>query len=246
MSCVGENILVNRNPNLNHYLPYLVLCFFSIFNAGDRRSVRDLFMYQSSPLLPVSCQLWTIQRCSAWPVFDIICSSLPRFARSRWLLFWHFSAQISGLNHITKILKLASLCSCWHTFLLLYFLHHWCMGPVCHPTHPHCLRCKKISPHKNCTCSQSKPISFVAFLLVATCYQYTWLIIRWHICILWTQDNRCSFCRNKFGKICSHYPLAEVKRVYIKCKHVTSLWNTSLKLYHVLFCDLPVISVITV
>jgi len=101
--------------------------------------VGDHFVYQQSPLLPVSRQPRTFCHWSVWPVLDIICPSSHRPASSSlpiYSTFQYFGAQISGSDHVTKILKLASLYSWQQSFLWLYFLQHGCISPTCRPTYP--------------------------------------------------------------------------------------------------------------
>ena len=60
-------------------------------------------MRQRSSLLPVSRQPWTLCHCSVSPIFDIVCTSSPRFARFSPPIdssSHNFGAQVSGSNHL--------------------------------------------------------------------------------------------------------------------------------------------------
>ena len=45
-------------------------------------------------------------------------------------------AHVSGSDHMAEVLELASLYSCQQAFLWLYFLQHWCVGPMCRRAYP--------------------------------------------------------------------------------------------------------------
>jgi len=112
-----------------------VACLFrsSLLRVGD------CFVHQQSPLLLVPRQPWTLCHCSVWPVLDVICPSSPRSASSSLSIessFQYFGAQVASSDHMAEVLELASLYSCQQEFMWLYFLQHWCIGPMCRPSYP--------------------------------------------------------------------------------------------------------------
>jgi len=87
--------------NLN---PCLLVCLFpsSLLRVGDH------FMYQRSPLLPVSHQPWTLCHCSVLPVLDIVRLSAFRYALFS-LTLSLTPSELFGHHIVTSLLKILSL-----------------------------------------------------------------------------------------------------------------------------------------
>ena len=127
-----------------------VWCLDACLFPSSLLRVGDNFVHQQSPLLPVSRQPWTLCHWSVRP----LSSSLPINS-----IFQYFSAQVSGSDHMTKILNLTSLYSCQQSLL---WLQHRCISRMCCPVYPQTivdmlyadkslrltLTCKDLSFHK--------------------------------------------------------------------------------------------------